>query len=62
MNWQEELKSTGQLAQKAARKLGILSSKEKNIALIKMAEFLINHTEEILVANQLDLAKAKENG
>ena len=62
MNWQEELKSTGQLAQKAARKLGILSSKEKNIALVKMAEFLINHTEEILGANQLDLAKAKENG
>ncbi|MGL5694773.1 MAG: glutamate-5-semialdehyde dehydrogenase [Peptostreptococcaceae bacterium] len=52
----------GNNAKEASYELGILSTKEKDNALILMAEELINHKEEILEANNIDLEKAKEKG
>lgn len=49
-------------AKEASYELGILSTIEKDKALLLMAEELINHKEYILEANKIDLDKAKEKG
>ncbi len=46
-------------AKKAARELNILSTDEKNAALLKMAEALELRAPEILSANELDVENAK---
>ncbi|MFP7736884.1 glutamate-5-semialdehyde dehydrogenase [Priestia aryabhattai] len=57
-----ELKIKGQQAKKAAYILGSINSEYKQKAIIKMADYLIQHTEEILQANQLDVKSAIEKG
>ena len=49
-------------AKEASYELGVLSTIEKDKALLLMAEELINHKEDILKANNIDLEKAKEKG
>ena len=53
----------GKNAKEASYELGIASTKEKNDALIFMAEELINAKKEIIKANEIDLeiAKIKRN-
>jgi glutamate-5-semialdehyde dehydrogenase len=48
-------------AKEASRKLGILSTEEKNKALLAMAESLWNQRTEILRANQKDIDEARRN-
>lgn len=48
-------------AKEASRKLGILSTEEKNKALLAMAESLWNQRAEILQANQKDIEEARRN-
>ncbi len=47
---------------KASKKLAILSTKEKNDALMKMAEELLQQKEWILAENAKDIQSGKENG
>lgn len=56
------LEEMGQKAQDAAFELGQLGSKEKNTALLTMADSLVLNTKEIVAANKEDYDKAKENG
>ncbi|WP_078544323.1 glutamate-5-semialdehyde dehydrogenase [Litchfieldia alkalitelluris] len=49
-------------AKKAARKLGILTTEDKNEALLTLAENLESEYETILSANQKDLEVGKEKG
>ncbi len=49
-------------AKEASYELGVLSTIEKDKALLLMAEELISHKEYILKANKIDLDKAKEKG
>ncbi|HIY93417.1 glutamate-5-semialdehyde dehydrogenase [Companilactobacillus sp. HBUAS56275] len=56
------LEEMGQKAQEAAFELGQLGSKEKNSALLTMADSLVLNTKEIVAANKEDYDKAKENG
>ncbi len=48
-------------AREASGKLALLSTEEKNRALLSMADALETNTEKILVANQEDLAAAEKN-
>ncbi|MGB8270787.1 MAG: aldehyde dehydrogenase family protein, partial [Priestia megaterium] len=57
-----ELKIKGQQAKEAASILGSINSECKQRAIIKMADYLIQHTEEIVQANQLDIKSAIEKG
>ncbi len=59
---EEQLLAQGQLARAAARKLAILSTEQKNAALMAMAAHLEAHCQEILAANAQDMAKAKQKG
>ena len=52
----------GQKAKEASYELGVASTKEKDDALIFMAEELINEKEEIIKANEIDLEVAKSKG
>ena len=52
----------GQKAKEASYELGIISTKEKDDALIFMAEELINLKEEIIKANEMDLEVAESKG
>lgn len=52
----------GQQAQTASHKLAMLTTREKNAALLEMAKKLRAATSLILTENKKDLAKAKENG
>ena len=52
----------GQKAKEASYELGIASTKEKDDALIFMAEELINSKEEIIKANKIDLEVAASKG
>lgn len=55
-----ELITKGALAKEAAYRLGLVSPKVKDEALLKMAEDLEARCDEILTANGLDMEKAKE--
>ena len=57
-----ELLLIGKNAKEASYDLGILSTKEKDNALLLMAEELIRLKDEILDANKVDLENAKEKG
>lgn len=58
----EEVYLKGDLAKKAARKLGSLSSQVKNNALLAMAEALEQQGDKIAAANNLDLEAGREKG
>lgn len=55
----EMLVQMGQRAQTAESQLSQLGTTEKNMALNKMADALLDHQDEILTANQADLVAAK---
>ena len=52
----------GKNAKEASYDLGVLSTKDKDNALLLMAEELINYKSEILKANEIDLENAKQKG
>ena len=56
------LEQMGAAAKAASYKLALLSSREKNRVLEKIAEYLEAQSAEILRANEQDLAEARENG
>lgn len=57
-----EFEKKGKLAKAAAKKLAIVSAKEKDNALLTMADALLARETEILAANELDMANGKANG
>ena len=57
-----EMKKIGQQAKEAAAILGRLSVTEKNAALLEMATSLEENMGAILMANEKDIAQARENG
>lgn len=57
-----ELLKIGQNAKNAARKLAYIGTTAKNEALTEMAHTLILHEEEILQANNRDIAAAEKKG
>jgi len=57
-----ELIIMGQSAKEASYELGIASTKEKDEALIFMAEELVNAKKEIIKANEIDLENARAKG
>ena len=56
------LEETGQKAVQAKYEVQKLSEKEKNRALLTIAEALVTETDRILAANEKDLARAEEKG
>jgi len=56
------LEQMGAAAKAASYKLALLSSREKNRVLEKIAEFLEAQSHEILLANEQDLLEARRNG
>lgn len=58
----QHLLEMGKQAKQAARTIRSLSAKDKNDALEAMSHSLIDQTELILRANQIDLANGRENG
>jgi glutamate-5-semialdehyde dehydrogenase len=57
-----EVREKAKLAKSAARKLGSLSTEAKNEALRRIADELRARTDELIAANELDLARGRENG
>ena len=57
-----ELIIMGQSAKEASYELGVISTKEKDDALLFMAEEMINAKKEIIKANEIDLENAREKG
>ncbi len=57
-----ELIIKGQNAKEISYDLGVMSTKQKDDALLAMAEELLNNKAEILKANKIDLDKAEANG
>lgn len=49
-------------AKAAGASVALLDTEEKNRALLDMADALIEHTEEIIKANALDMARGREKG
>ncbi len=49
-------------ARAASTVLGATDTETRNSALLAMANALVNRSEEIIKANELDIARAKENG
>lgn len=58
----ETLHTLGKQAKTASRELALLEAAEKNTALLLIASTLEEEIPMILEKNQLDIAKAKENG
>ncbi len=56
------LEKQAALSKKAARELYKLSGNERNKALMAMADALLDHSDEILEANELDMKNAAEKG
>lgn len=56
------LEQMGIAAKAASRQLALLSSREKNQVLEKIADYLEAQTDDILRANAEDLAEARANG
>lgn len=56
------LQETGQKAVQAKYEVQKLSEKEKNRALLTIAEAFVTETDRILAANEKDLARAEEKG
>jgi len=57
-----DLEKMGQDAKDCAYELGLIETRRKNELLEKMAAALVTRTDEILAANELDLAAATDNG
>ena len=57
-----DLQTMGEKAKAASRKLASLSAVKKNELLLHAADALEEHAAEILVANQQDMERGKENG
>jgi len=57
-----ELIIMGQSAKEASYELGVASTKEKDNALLFMAEELINAKKQIIEANEIDLENARSRG
>lgn len=57
-----ELMEKGRLAKEASYQLGLMSSKEKNQALLAMAEALVAHSGDILAENATDMIAAERKG
>ena len=57
-----DLNRIGQRAQAASRSLAAMRAPEKNAALNAMADEILRSAEEILAANQQDVAAAREKG
>jgi glutamate-5-semialdehyde dehydrogenase len=57
-----ELQTKGQAARRAARQLARLSTATKNAALNAIADGLIARTDEIVDANEIDVAAATDSG
>ena len=58
----DELGVKGKAARKAARRLAIISADVKNAALHNVADGLKAREEEILAANEKDIANGRERG
>ncbi len=56
------LEKMGKEAKAASYQLALLSSKEKNRVLGKIADYLESHAQDILAANEQDLQEARDNG
>ena len=56
------LEQMGAAAKAASYKLALLSSREKNRVLEKIADYLEGQSQQILLANEQDLAEARANG
>lgn len=56
------LETLGQQAKQAARVVRLLSAKDKNDALVAIAQALLEQQDEILAANALDLENGRQNG
>ncbi|MGZ0041684.1 glutamate-5-semialdehyde dehydrogenase [Paenibacillus ottowii] len=57
-----EVRTKASLAKKSAIIMNRLTTTQKNEALLAMAEALVNHTEELITANHMDLKRGKELG
>ncbi len=62
MSIAEQMLKVAQEAKAASQTLASLSSTVKNELLQQMAQSLLNHTEELIEANEKDLAAAREAG
>ncbi|EOV0841132.1 gamma-glutamyl-phosphate reductase, partial [Cronobacter sakazakii] len=56
------LEQMGQAAKAASYQMALLSSREKNRVLEKIADYLEANAEEILLANEQDLLEARRSG
>ncbi|WP_443343527.1 glutamate-5-semialdehyde dehydrogenase [Cronobacter sakazakii] len=56
------LEQMGQVAKAASYQMALLSSREKNRVLEKIADYLEANAEEILLANEQDLLEARRSG
>ena len=56
------LEQMGKDAKAASYKMALLSSQEKNRVLQRMADYLEEQAEEILIANEQDVLEARRNG
>jgi glutamate-5-semialdehyde dehydrogenase len=56
------LKKMGQSAREAARYLAVLGPDRKNLALITLADLMVDQTEAVLTANAVDIQLAEEAG
>lgn len=57
-----EVVQKAKLAKQAAPKLGLLSTEQKNNALLRMADALVAEAESIIAANAEDLQRGRESG
>ncbi|MUG72634.1 glutamate-5-semialdehyde dehydrogenase [Paenibacillus validus] len=57
-----EVTIKAKLAKAASPKLSLLSTGQKNAALLRMAEALVQEASSIIAANALDLQRGRENG
>ena len=57
-----ELQEKGRLAKDAAYQLAVLTTEQKNKGLLAMADALEAAMDDVIAANALDMAQAKENG
>ena len=58
----KEVRDKALSVREASRRLGLLSSEQKNEALLKIADALDNNADSILKANEEDLSAAKDSG
>ena len=58
----EQVRMLAEQAKRASEILGTLKEEQKNAALKKMAQALLEHTQEILAANAQDLEAARQKG